>query len=643
VDGKLLCWLCTLSYKRVLQKTKEQRKHLSSSSRSGHQEKEQYSRLSGGSHYNSQKTLSTSSIQNEIPKKKSKFESITTNGDSFSPDLALDSPGTDHFVIIAQLKEEVATLKKMLHQKDQMILEKEKKITELKADFQYQESQTRAKMNQMEKTHKEVTEQLQPYRSIHKQPRAQAKDLPPHSQLRMFRGVKWDRIPQEGNVTDSVPESLEVDMYRNPGPSGPQLRDFNSIIQTCSGNIQRISQATAQIKNLMSQLGTKQDSSKLQENLQQLQHSTNQLAKETNELLKELGSLPLPLSASEQRQQRLQKERLMNDFSSALNNFQAVQRKVSEKEKESIARARAGSRLSAEDRRREEQLVSFDSHEEWNQMQSQEEEEAITEQDLELIKERETAIRQLEADILDVNQIFKDLAMMIHDQGDLIDSIEANVESSEVHVERATDQLQRAAYYQKLIIDEKKYYLFGRNPDLCDFTIDHQSCSRVHAALVYHKHLKRVFLIDLNSTHGTFLGHIRLEAHKPQQIPIDSTVSFGASTRAYTLREKPQTLPSAVKGDEKMSGEDDELKGLLGLPEEETELDNLTEFNTAHNKRISTLTIEEGNLDIQRPKRKRKNSRVTFSEDDEIINPEDVDPSVGRFRNMVQTAVVPVK
>lgn len=33
---------------------------------------------------------------------------------------------------------------------------------------------------------------------------------------------------------------------------------------------------------------------------QQLQHSTNQLAKETNELLKELGSLPLPLSTSEQ-------------------------------------------------------------------------------------------------------------------------------------------------------------------------------------------------------------------------------------------------------------------------------------------------------------------------------------------------------
>lgn len=35
------------------------------------------------------------------------------------------------------------------------------------------------------------------------------------------------------------------------------------------------------------------------------------------------------------------------------------------------------------------------SNEEWNQMQSQEED-VVTEQDLELIKERETAIRQLE-------------------------------------------------------------------------------------------------------------------------------------------------------------------------------------------------------------------------------------------------------
>ncbi|KAM5180055.1 syntaxin-12 [Mantella aurantiaca] len=231
--------------------------------------------------------------------------------------------------------------------------------------------------------------------------------------------------------------------------SGARGRDFGSIIQTCSGNIQRITNNTSQIQTLLNQLGTSKDSTKLQQNLEQIQHSTNVLAKETNTYLKDLAMVSAPLSPSEQRQQKLQKERLMNDFSSALNRFQAVQRQVSEKEKQTVARARAGSRLFGEERQKEEQLVSFDNNEDWNQMQDQEEDLGITEQDLELIKERESAIVKLEADILDVNQIFKDLAVMIHDQGEMIDSIEANVESAEVHVERGTEQLQRAAYYQK--------------------------------------------------------------------------------------------------------------------------------------------------------------------------------------------------
>lgn len=36
----------------------------------------------------------------------------------------------------------------------------------------------------------------------------------------------------------------------------------------------------------------------------------------------------------------------MSDFSAALNNFQAVQRRAAEKEKDTVARARGGSRLS---------------------------------------------------------------------------------------------------------------------------------------------------------------------------------------------------------------------------------------------------------------------------------------------------------
>lgn len=43
----------------------------------------------------------------------------------------------------------------------------------------------------------------------------------------------------------------------------------------------------------------------------------------------------------------------------------------------------------------------------------------------------------------------------------------------------------------------------------------------------------------------------------------------------------------------------------------------------------------------KRNSRKRKKRGVSFNEDEEIINPEDVDPSIGRFRNLIQTTVIP--
>ncbi|XP_061425160.1 syntaxin-12-like [Lethenteron reissneri] len=230
--------------------------------------------------------------------------------------------------------------------------------------------------------------------------------------------------------------------------------DFSGLAQIISTNIQKISQNTAQIQKLVSQLGTAQDTTHLLERLQQLQQSANQLAKETNKYLKDLGSLPTPSSQSEQRHRKIQRDRLMNEFSTALNNFQTTQRRAAERERESVARARANSRQSQggnyldETATRDGHLVNVGEGFEDRTLQSQAQDEGITEEDLEEIKEREVAIQMLEADIMDINQIFKDLGTMIHEQGDMIDSIEANVETAEVHVEQANQQLRRAAQYQ---------------------------------------------------------------------------------------------------------------------------------------------------------------------------------------------------
>uniref|UniRef100_A0A8C4QH92 Syntaxin 7-like n=1 Tax=Eptatretus burgeri TaxID=7764 RepID=A0A8C4QH92_EPTBU len=147
--------------------------------------------------------------------------------------------------------------------------------------------------------------------------------------------------------------------------------------------------------------------------------------------LKELSSLP----AAQSEQRKLQRDRLASEFSTALNNFQAMQRKAAEKEKESVARARANSRLLQPVR-------------DFSPVLLQDETVGVTAQDLEELKEREGAIMQLEADIVDVNQIFKDLGTMIHEQGDIIDSIEANVETAETSVQQANRELRAASRHQ---------------------------------------------------------------------------------------------------------------------------------------------------------------------------------------------------
>ncbi|KAH7947073.1 hypothetical protein HPB52_007504 [Rhipicephalus sanguineus] len=194
------------------------------------------------------------------------------------------------------------------------------------------------------------------------------------------------------------------------------------------------------------------------------------------------------------------------------------------------------------------------------------------------------------------------------------------------------DVLKGEKLIQKLMIDEKKCYLFGRNPDLNDFVIDHQSCSRVHAALVYHKHLQRAFLVDLGSTHGTFIGTIRLEQHKPTQLPVDSKISFEGLT--YETRATILFHCSCLSH---FVSDVREFQYELHAPS----LQNLTEYNTAHNRRITMLGIPDEEL--KPPNRKQKNLSVKFNEEEDVINPEDVDPSIGRFRNLVHTAVIPKK
>ncbi|CAB3407932.1 unnamed protein product [Caenorhabditis bovis] len=176
------------------------------------------------------------------------------------------------------------------------------------------------------------------------------------------------------------------------------------------------------------------------------------------------------------------------------------------------------------------------------------------------------------------------------------------------------------SHLDKLMIDEKKAYYFGRNNKQVDFAVEHASCSRVHCLLLYHGLLQRFAIVDMESSHGTFIGSVRLQPLEVVFIEVGKQFHLGASTRRYAVRlkvdEPVEDDPAAIASDQ--------------------HLDHVTEYNTAQNRRIPNLPIS---LEEARRK-KRPRGNVAFIEEEEIINPEDVDPSVGRFRNLITTAII---
>ncbi|XP_013381832.1 syntaxin-16 isoform X4 [Lingula anatina] len=66
-----------------------------------------------------------------------------------------------------------------------------------------------------------------------------------------------------------------------------------------------------------------------------------------------------------------------------------------------------------------------------------------------VVQQREREIAQIVRSIQDLNEIFKDIATLVTDQGTILDRIDYNIEKTSVQVDEGLKQLQKAEKYQK--------------------------------------------------------------------------------------------------------------------------------------------------------------------------------------------------
>ncbi|CAH3015841.1 unnamed protein product [Porites evermanni] len=221
---------------------------------------------------------------------------------------------------------------------------------------------------------------------------------------------------------------------------------FQNLSDNVSSNIFQINSNTAALERTLRQLSPGKDGQ--EEKLHRIQVATNDLTTKTTAYLKEMSSLCVGSSPSA-RQQRVQHERLKGEFRESISRYYSVQN--SEIEGDDQLWTSNAAPVLQDSSRFEDDFGTEKSGllEDDRRRQEQEQMNVQIDIDESLIREREDRIRQIEGDILDINEIFRELATMVYEQGDVVDSIEANVVDAADHVEGANVQLGKASLYQK--------------------------------------------------------------------------------------------------------------------------------------------------------------------------------------------------
>lgn len=224
------------------------------------------------------------------------------------------------------------------------------------------------------------------------------------------------------------------------GPPGSS--SFQNVFDQITQNIVKINKGASMIEKGAKIIGTDRDSDgQAGEKIHAVSQDTTKVVSNTSKLFRQLAGIKLD------RTQRLQSEKVKNDFQESLQRFQTLQKKALEKAKTASRMEKPKPKPTSpwmDDDEDKARLVEDDRRRQ--QLMAQEQ---VIDDDLALIREREEQIRELEGDILDVNEIFRDLGAMIHEQGEQIDTIEANVEKAYTDVEAGTGQLQAASKYQQ--------------------------------------------------------------------------------------------------------------------------------------------------------------------------------------------------
>lgn len=235
-------------------------------------------------------------------------------------------------------------------------------------------------------------------------------------------------------------ESQNVGFRRYEDPQYADDPEFQKLSKELMAKLFTLTGKISRINNDVALIGTKRDK-------EQLRERVHNLLEESKDAFKEIGQGVKKIQAWEDvnPSQKYTQQKLAREFQNNLFEFQNVQRLALEKQRTQAS----AERTALEEQQQHSAVIEGQQNQEQSldqlRLASQEE---VDFQDS-LIIEREAEIRNIEQGVTELNELFRDVAHIVNEQGDLLDTIHDNVENTRVDTQGAELELRSAARYQK--------------------------------------------------------------------------------------------------------------------------------------------------------------------------------------------------
>lgn len=228
------------------------------------------------------------------------------------------------------------------------------------------------------------------------------------------------------------------------GAMGGDESEESRMLRQLQDGMQVFARRVAQLDDAVKLIGTPRDNHALRG---RVRNGVDEAQLQMLELAAQVKRISaVDMSGADKRRYSAQRQKLIEDFVRSGNDFKRVSQLAAEREKapipEAVLRQARAAGAGADEQERQ-ALLEAERREQAAQLESQRA--YIDGVNL----EREEEVRQLESNVIQVNEMFHDLAQIIKEQDVLIDNIDSNVTRALDDVEEGEKNIDKAVTYQK--------------------------------------------------------------------------------------------------------------------------------------------------------------------------------------------------